>query len=67
MRRSLFLHILDRLGEYSPYLTLQTNAVNHSSFSLHEKCIVSEREIGFNLFLYMILVVEMPNTNNWTN
>jgi hypothetical protein len=28
---------------------------------------VSEREIGLKPFPKMILVVEMPNTNNWTN
>jgi hypothetical protein len=26
-----------------------------------------EREIGLKPFPKMILVVEMPNTNNWTN
>jgi hypothetical protein len=28
---------------------------------------VLEREIGSNLFLYELLVVELPNTNYWTN
>jgi hypothetical protein len=26
-----------------------------------------ERELGLHLFSYFILVVELPNTNNWTN
>jgi hypothetical protein len=26
-----------------------------------------ERELGLHLFPKMILVVELPNTNNWTN
>jgi hypothetical protein len=28
---------------------------------------VSERELGLHLFPKRILVVELPNTNNWTN
>jgi hypothetical protein len=27
----------------------------------------SERELGLHLFPKLILVVELPNTNNWTN
>jgi hypothetical protein len=27
----------------------------------------TERELGLHLFPKMILVVELPNTNNWTN
>jgi hypothetical protein len=26
-----------------------------------------ERELGLHLFPKLILVVELPNTNNWTN
>jgi hypothetical protein len=26
-----------------------------------------ERELGLHLFTKLILVVELPNTNNWTN
>jgi hypothetical protein len=26
-----------------------------------------ERELGLHLFPILILVVELPNTNNWTN
>jgi hypothetical protein len=29
--------------------------------------LVSERELGLHLFPKLILVVELPNTNNWTN
>jgi hypothetical protein len=28
---------------------------------------IIERELGLHLFSYLILVVELPNTNNWTN
>jgi hypothetical protein len=28
---------------------------------------VGERELGLHLFPKLILVVELPNTNNWTN
>jgi hypothetical protein len=27
----------------------------------------AERELGLHLFPKLILVVELPNTNNWTN
>jgi hypothetical protein len=27
----------------------------------------TERELGLHLFPKLILVVELPNTNNWTN
>jgi hypothetical protein len=28
---------------------------------------IAERELGLHLFPILILVVELPNTNNWTN
>jgi hypothetical protein len=28
---------------------------------------IIERELGLHLFPILILVVELPNTNNWTN
>jgi len=33
MRRTLFLRIVDRLGEYSPYFTQRVDAINRLGFS----------------------------------
>lgn len=33
MLRDLFLHILERMGEHSHYVTLRTDAANHNDFS----------------------------------
>jgi hypothetical protein len=37
MRRSLFLHIVDALGEWSPFFTLRYNALNRPGLSPIEK------------------------------
>jgi hypothetical protein len=42
----------------------------HAYFGLPGSCNdinVLERELGLHLFPKLILVVELPNTNNWTN
>lgn len=38
MRRNLFLHILERLGEHSSYSTLRTEVVNDNGSPPHQKC-----------------------------
>jgi hypothetical protein len=35
--------------------------------SLASLGVIPERELGLHLFPKLILVVELPNTNNWTN
>jgi hypothetical protein len=34
---------------------------------ISKKIDLVERELGLHLFPKLILVVELPNTNNWTN
>jgi hypothetical protein len=37
------------------------------SYSICATVPTFERELGLHLFPKLILVVELPNTNNWTN
>jgi hypothetical protein len=53
-----------KLTGQGPHIILKT--LLHVVHSSHKWIMNSEREIGSNLF-QMILVVELPNTNNWTN
>lgn len=47
MRRSLFLRIVDRLGEYSPYFTQRVDALNRASFSPLQKCTAALRLLAY--------------------
>ena len=43
MRRSLFLSIVHRLGEYFPYFTQRVDALNRAGFSPLQKCTADGR------------------------
>ena len=47
MRRSLFLRIVDRLGEYSPYFTQRVDAINRRGFSPLQKCTAALRLLAY--------------------
>nr|XP_051190910.1 uncharacterized protein LOC127304252 [Lolium perenne] len=47
MRRSLFLRIVDRLGEYSPYFTQGVDALNRAGFSPIQKCTAALRLLAY--------------------
>ncbi|KAM0836460.1 hypothetical protein ACQ4PT_062309 [Festuca glaucescens] len=47
MRRSLFLRIVDRLGEYSPYFTQRVDALNRAGFSPLQKCTAALRLLAY--------------------
>ncbi|XP_071680058.1 protein ALP1-like [Lolium perenne] len=47
MRRSLFLRIVDRLGEYSPYFTQRNDALNRAGFSPLQKCTAALRLLAY--------------------
>ncbi|XP_071683717.1 uncharacterized protein [Lolium perenne] len=47
MRRSLFLTIVARLGEYSPYFTQRNDALNRAGFSPLQKCTAALRLLAY--------------------
>nr|XP_051221993.1 uncharacterized protein LOC127340263 [Lolium perenne] len=47
MRRSLFLSIVDRLGEYSLYFTQRVDALNRAGFSPLQKCTAALRLLAY--------------------
>ena len=47
MRRQLFLRILHRLGEYSPYFTQRVDALNRRGFSPIQKCTAALRLLAY--------------------
>lgn len=47
MRRQLFLRIVDRLGEYSPYFTQRVDALNRLGFSPLQKCTAALRLLAY--------------------
>ena len=47
MRRTLFLRIVDRLGEYSPYFTQRVDAINRRGFSPLQKCTAALRLLAY--------------------
>jgi hypothetical protein len=49
-----------------PSLNVPSSLILVGSIILQANVIV-ERELGLHLFPKLILVVELPNTNNWTN
>jgi hypothetical protein len=44
-----------------------TNTLGPSALRAGRPSMSPERELGLHLFPKMILVVELPNTNSWTN
>ena len=47
MRRTLFLSIVQRLGEYSPYFTQRADAVDRLGFSPLQKCTAALRMLAY--------------------
>ena len=47
MRRSLFVRIVERLGEYSPYFTQRVDALNRAGFSPLQKCTAALRLLAY--------------------
>ena len=47
MRRKLFLDIVDRLGEYSPYFTQRVDALNRPGFTPLQKCTAALRLLAY--------------------
>jgi hypothetical protein len=47
MRRQLFLRIMRRLGEYSPYFTQREDACNHRGLSPLQKCTAALRLLAY--------------------
>jgi transposase InsO family protein len=53
------------LGEFKTPECFWSEAANTACHAINR--VYLERELGLHLFPKLILVVELPNTNNWTN
>ncbi|XP_048568886.1 uncharacterized protein LOC125549535 [Triticum urartu] len=47
MRRPLFLRIVNALGEWSPYFTTRTDALNREGLSPLQKCMAAIRQLAY--------------------
>lgn len=49
MRRSLFLKIVERLGEWDPYFTLREDALGRSGLTPLQKCTAAMRQLAYGI------------------
>ncbi len=49
MRRSLFLSIVDKLGEHSPYFTARFDGLGRSGLSPLQKCTAAVHQLAYGM------------------